>query len=481
MSTTTTNFKFVKPEKTDPADITAINSNWDAIDGELKSQNDNLEELNTLAPKTLKYLSGTMTTADDTPTYWNSLGSGIKYFESAILQNQPENYGMVFNMKDGFNVQQMFVGNTGKVWTRTGSKSSTSWKNNGWVQLALETDLTTLASKHNVASYVSFEQIGITIGEETIEDIVNKLPSNSTLYVSISDANASIYPMTYGTLMVRKKNTGRVNFDFYQKASTGRWYGVYDDTASTPWIGWKKIYNEANKPTPDEIGAASLSDHNMKSYISLDQIGLTDDDFSETNALANFILLHNAVSSRSECFLYLESTNKLALSIHEKIGTDVGDIVNSNFNVITRKLNANITTIEVVPVYYNGGTYPLPGFKYGCSLRYTAGSIEYLSPFSIIQHPAGFISNADKPNGSYSGNSSTTERTINTGGVGDTLMIRSSYGMAIVTPSGAIVKSTTNVTALTSSMCSYNDGILTIATDDSHINNNKFTYHYQCL
>lgn len=35
MSTTTTNYKMFKPELTDPADITQMNSNWDLIDTEL--------------------------------------------------------------------------------------------------------------------------------------------------------------------------------------------------------------------------------------------------------------------------------------------------------------------------------------------------------------------------------------------------------------------------------------------------------------
>lgn len=35
MSTATTNFKFIKPELSDPADITELNANWDRIDTEL--------------------------------------------------------------------------------------------------------------------------------------------------------------------------------------------------------------------------------------------------------------------------------------------------------------------------------------------------------------------------------------------------------------------------------------------------------------
>ncbi len=40
MSTLTTNYKLVKPDLTDPADITAMNDNWDKIDANLKSLKD---------------------------------------------------------------------------------------------------------------------------------------------------------------------------------------------------------------------------------------------------------------------------------------------------------------------------------------------------------------------------------------------------------------------------------------------------------
>lgn len=36
MSTTTTNFGLIKPELSDPADITALNANWDKIDEKLQ-------------------------------------------------------------------------------------------------------------------------------------------------------------------------------------------------------------------------------------------------------------------------------------------------------------------------------------------------------------------------------------------------------------------------------------------------------------
>ena len=42
MSTTTTNYGFIKPEKSDPADITASNENWDKLDEALDSRNRDL-------------------------------------------------------------------------------------------------------------------------------------------------------------------------------------------------------------------------------------------------------------------------------------------------------------------------------------------------------------------------------------------------------------------------------------------------------
>jgi hypothetical protein len=44
MSTLTTNYGLIKPQLSDPANIEATNANWDKIDNELKSINDNLPE-----------------------------------------------------------------------------------------------------------------------------------------------------------------------------------------------------------------------------------------------------------------------------------------------------------------------------------------------------------------------------------------------------------------------------------------------------
>ena len=44
MSTTTTNFGLLKPQLTDPSDITQTNQNWDIIDEKLKTIEDGLDD-----------------------------------------------------------------------------------------------------------------------------------------------------------------------------------------------------------------------------------------------------------------------------------------------------------------------------------------------------------------------------------------------------------------------------------------------------
>lgn len=48
MSKTTPNYSFIKPELSDPADITTMNANWDKIDAELKNLNDKIGEINAI-------------------------------------------------------------------------------------------------------------------------------------------------------------------------------------------------------------------------------------------------------------------------------------------------------------------------------------------------------------------------------------------------------------------------------------------------
>ena len=88
----------------------------------------------------------------------------------------------------------------------------------------------------------------------------------------------------------------------------------------------------------------------------------------------------------------------------------------------------------------------------------------------------------NKPTGKYTGTGTETTRTVTIGGVGSTLKISTSNGMAIVTGAGAICKKddSTEVYGLADTACSFNDGVLTLATADLVVNGTR-DYYYEVL
>ena len=103
---------------------------------------------------------------------------------------------------------------------------------------------------------MSYVDIGLTIGSESIEGIVANLPDNSQLFVVVGADGADIYPSKYGVLYAYKKNDTRTHFEFFEKSTGKRYYGVYDSSISTPWQGWNIMYTAQHKPKPSEIEAA---------------------------------------------------------------------------------------------------------------------------------------------------------------------------------------------------------------------------------
>ena len=87
----------------------------------------------------------------------------------------------------------------------------------------------------------------------------------------------------------------------------------------------------------------------------------------------------------------------------------------------------------------------------------------------------------NKPSGSYTGNGSATRRTIETGGIGKVLAIYSANGSAIVTPHGAIFFYSSTVTSLGSSSIAFKNGVLSLATSNTIVNQNGIVYGYQVL
>lgn len=88
----------------------------------------------------------------------------------------------------------------------------------------------------------------------------------------------------------------------------------------------------------------------------------------------------------------------------------------------------------------------------------------------------------NKPTGKYEGTGSATTRIVTTGGIGSTLKISTSKGMAIVTGAGAICKkySSTEVYGLTAEQCNFDKGVLTLTTNDDVVNGAR-DYYYEVL
>lgn len=95
------------------------------------------------------------------------------------------------------------------------------------------------------------------------------------------------------------------------------------------------------------------------------------------------------------------------------------------------------------------------------------------------------LTTANKPTGTYTGNGSSTTRTVSIGGIGDVCIITcdAPNTVSIVTRQGAIVKagSGTSVTGLAASNVNFKDGVLTIASTSSHVNQSGYEYTYQVV
>ena len=90
-------------------------------------------------------------------------------------------------------------------------------------------------------TYTSLAELGLTIGSETIEDIVNSMEDKTRLITLIfeSDNNTSIYPYRNGTLIVEKINIYRVNLKFCNDISSDVYVSTYHGEKG--FTGWKRL------------------------------------------------------------------------------------------------------------------------------------------------------------------------------------------------------------------------------------------------
>ena len=88
-------------------------------------------------------------------------------------------------------------------------------------------------------TYTSIEQLGLTSGSETIEDIAKNMGSFTRL-ITIIEGGISIYPYMNGTLIVEKLNPYRVHFKFCKDEAPAVYVGNYH--AISGFSGWKRLY-----------------------------------------------------------------------------------------------------------------------------------------------------------------------------------------------------------------------------------------------
>lgn len=94
-----------------------------------------------------------------------------------------------------------------------------------------------------------------------------------------------------------------------------------------------------------------------------------------------------------------------------------------------------------------------------------------------------FFHTGNKPSGSYTGNGSAASRTIETGGIGDVLIIYNSYNIGVITKYSAFVMATQGTSAGTIKTFKNPDlyfagGVLYTNTDDTWVNGNGTVYNY---
>ena len=153
------------------------------------------------------------------------------------------------------------------------------------------------------------------------------------------------------------------------------------------------------------------TDHNVKTYTALSQIGLSSSDMSETDTLMNFISIFNAMSNQSFLCISMGTSPNLSKSITAKLQTDLGVTVISYMDVQFFRSGSNMLQVDVELQYYSENSI-YPANKYSCVLRYTEGSVEYLSPFILTRSRYGFYSPKNKPTPADIGAVPTT-RTVN--------------------------------------------------------------------
>lgn len=147
----------------------------------------------------------------------------------------------------------------------------------------------------------------------------------------------------------------------------------------------------------------------------------------------------------------------------------------------------------VNPILYDGTEYRTTERIDGKAVykKMVSGAIQYRLDGETTWKPYGELiagtgntihHTGNKPTGTYTGNGSSATRKIETGGIGNMLLVIGAWGYAaLVFPEGCIYKEGTDLSAANDGIAYFRDGVLTIANTRENFNTNGETYTYYVL
>ena len=179
----------------------------------------------------------------------------------------------------------------------------------------------TLDSRLRLSLYTSLEQIGVTVGSETMEAIALAMPDNAILETICGGSNNGVtdgtaFPVLSGSVLkygiLRVSRIGgydRVSFDFRLKDTASRLFvGFYSSTDG--WSGWKKVYTEGSKPTAAELGALPIAGGTLSGILKATQFVQTN--YKNALEVGQYIDMHlDGSSADYEGRLSLDSDKNL--------------------------------------------------------------------------------------------------------------------------------------------------------------------------
>lgn len=540
MSTTTPNYSFVKPELTDPANIEAFNENWDKIDESLGKHDSHIS--NKINPhnvtKAQVGLGNVDNISDADKPVSTAQAEAIADAKKAgtDAQNTIATHGNNKNNPHEVTKSQVGLGNVPNVSTNNQTPTYTA-----------STSLTTLTSGEKLSA--AFAKIAKAI-TDLISHLANKSNPHAVTAAQVgaakTDHTHSASDIDSGTLgsarlptvPVSKGGTGKTSVtsgSFLIGNGTG---AMTEKTNSEV----RTAINAVNKSGDTMTGALTIENNNPNLYLKdTDNGGSTrlNKNTSSTADYGSYFADLNAEGKR-DAFIVRRVAgleNKLALSVEQDDGTystyyiygehnkpgseDLGFIpIGNDRKDIPESSNLNdedflkvgawrctttskAGTLTNCPVAMAFTLDIMAGTGYHNQVTSTAGYIiqrittqvgeVYFrriyqgSSGRVIDDWSQVISTHSKPNRTYSGNGSTTTRTINTTGLGNLLMVQSDKGTCLVTPRGAFVitNSTSGTSAttqwFTSATIYYADGVLYIAGNSEYFNGSGVTYDYYCI